>query len=244
MPTNKLLLDPLLRVGMHLRSSGLSKYVRNSAYALLSSAPTGGKHILPSLNYDYNALEPIISSETMMLHHTKHHNAYVTNLNTALQQLDAAVSHNNISTIISLQNAIKFNGGGHLNHILFWDNLTQPDSSSLTSDGPLIKAIESKFCSFDNMKQKLIQQTVAIQGSGWGWLGYNSKSKQLDIATTANQDPLQATTGLIPLLGIDVWEHAYYVDYRNVRPDYVNNVINRIVNWTVVEQRWKDAHES
>merc|ERR1712087_835346 len=124
-----------------------------SACALLSSAPNGGKHTLPNLPYDYNALEPTISSETMTLHYTKHHNTYVTNLNIALQELDSAVHNNEITQIISLQDAIKFNGGGHLNHILFWDNLT-PVSKSMKENGVLYSNIINSYGSVDEMKEQ------------------------------------------------------------------------------------------
>ena len=108
---------------MHLRSCELPKELSKMASSLLSSTPEGGKHVLPDLTYDYNALEPVISSETMTLHHSKHHNAYVTNLNTALEKLDTAVSSGDVAGIIGLQGALNLNGGGHLNHTLFWENL-------------------------------------------------------------------------------------------------------------------------
>lgn len=104
----------------------------------------------------------------------------------------------------------------------------------------LVKQIEQDFCSMEEMKKRLSEATVAIQGSGWGWLGYDQKTKSLRIATCANQDPLQATTGLIPLFGIDVWEHAYYLQYKNVRPDYVKAIFD-IVNWKDVNARFKTA---
>lgn len=103
-----------------------------------------------------------------------------------------------------------------------------------------MKKIETDFTSFDEMKKRLSESTIAIQGSGWGWLGYNQKDKKLQITTCANQDPLQATTGLIPLLGIDVWEHAYYLQYKNVRPDYVKAIFD-IINWNDVSARFKQA---
>jgi len=240
MSNKKLFLDPLTRISTHIRSSTLSHELKTSACALLSSTPTSGKHTLPNLPYDYNALEPTISSETMTLHHTKHHNTYVTNLNIALQELDLAVHNNEIMKIVSLQDAIKFNGGGHLNHILFWDNLT-PVSKSIKEYGVLNDTIVDSFGTVDKMKEQLVQKSVKLQGSGWGWLAFNSSNEKLEVTTTKNQDPLLATTGLIPLLGIDVWEHAYYVDYRNKRPDYINGLVNSIVNWDVVEKRLKDA---
>lgn len=154
-------------------------------------------------------------------------------MNAALEKLDAAMSSGDVSGIIALQGALKFNGGGHLNHTLFWENLT---SASTAPKGDLESAINESFGSFDKMKEELSAKTIAVQGSGWGWLGCNKATGRLEIATCANQDPLEATTGLVPLMGIDVWEHAYYVDYRNVRPDYVKAIWN-VINWDVVGQR-------
>jgi Fe-Mn family superoxide dismutase len=169
----------------------------------------------------------------MTIHHTKHHNTYVTNLNVGMEKLDAAVSAGDVSGIIALQGALKFNGGGHLNHTLFWENL----SPEKTAPGTVLEAsIKESFGDMEAMKAELSAKTIAIQGSGWGWLAYNASTGRLEVATCANQDPLQATTGLVPLMGIDVWEHAYYVDYRNVRPDYVKAIWD-ILNWKVVEER-------
>ncbi|CAG7725261.1 unnamed protein product [Allacma fusca] len=196
------------------------------------------KHTLPDLPYDYNALEPVISAEIMQIHHSKHHNTYVTNLNVAEEKLAEAKAKNDISAIIGLQSALKFNGGGHINHSIFWQNLCPKGSGEPT--GELLEAIKRDFGSFENLKTRLSNATVAVQGSGWGWLGYNKTSKRLEIATCANQDPLEATTGLVPLFGIDVWEHAYYLQYKNVRPDYVKNIFN-IANWNDVSQRLSKA---
>eukprot|EP00977_Amphora_coffeiformis_P023940 scaffold14763_cov137-Amphora_coffeaeformis.AAC.2 len=204
----KKVLDAALRAAVNVRSSALPSELSKTSAALFS-AYGGAQHALPDLAYDYDALQPAISQETMTLHHSKHHNTYVTNLNAGLEKLDAAMTANNVSAIIGLQGALKFNGGGHLNHTLFWENLT-PDE---TAPGPeTTKAIAEAFGSLDALKADMSAKTVAVQGSGWGWLGYNAATKRLEIATCANQDPLQATTGLVPLLGIDVWEHAYYVD--------------------------------
>jgi superoxide dismutase, Fe-Mn family len=135
----------------------------------------------------------------MTIHHTKHHNTYVTNLNATLEKLDAALSANSVSTLISLQGALKFNGGGHLNHSLFWENLAPPASTS--TPGPkLAAAITESFGSFDKLKAELSAKSIAVQGSGWGWLGYNPATSRLEVATCANQDPLHATTGLVPLM--------------------------------------------
>jgi Fe-Mn family superoxide dismutase len=143
----------------------------------------------------------------MTLHHTKHHNAYVTNLNVALEKLDAAIAKGDVSAIIALEPAIRFNGGGHVNHALFWENLCSKESphATLKSDGQLTNLINVCYDDVDQMKKTLTDMTVAIQGSGWGWLGYNTKSGAVECTTRPNQDPLEATSGLIPLLGIDVW---------------------------------------
>jgi len=234
--TSKIIVNSALKAASNLRSEILPRDVSKLATAMLSSAPSGGKHTLPDLPYDYNALEPVISTETMTLHHSKHHNTYVTNLNVALEKLDTAVTQGDVSGIIALEGALKFNGGGHLNHTLFWDNMCPKDKSEL-KDGPLKSEIETTFGGVEKLKADLSAMTIGVQGSGWGWLGYNPKNGGIECATRANQDPLEATTGLVPLLGIDVWEHAYYVDYRNVRPDYVGAIWD-IINWDVVEQRY------
>nr|QED22039.1 manganese superoxide dismutase [Cristaria plicata] len=192
------------------------------------------KHTLPDLPYDYNALEPYISAEIMKLHHQKHHNAYVTNLNVAEEKLAEALAKKNLSQVISLQPALKFNGGGHINHSLFWEVLCPTGGGE--PKGDLMDIIRRDFGLFENMKNELINRSVAIQGSGWGWLGYNPVTGRLRINTIANQDPLEPTTGLIPLFGIDVWEHAYYLQYKNVRADYVKAIFN-VANWENVTKR-------
>ena len=208
--------------------------------ASVSVAPARKAHTLPDLPYDYGALEPVISAEIMQLHHSKHHQTYVNNLNVAEEKLAEAVAKSDTSTIISLQGALKFNGGGHINHSIFWANLCPGGSGE--PEGDLMAAIQRDFGSFEAMKQRLSAATVAVQGSGWGWLGYDPAASQLRVATCANQDPLQATTGLVPLFGIDVWEHAYYLQYKNVRPDYVN-AIYKVANWKDVADRLAAAQK-
>nr|QFZ96018.1 Mn superoxide dismutase [Oxya chinensis] len=216
------------------RRSALT-FIRCNANVM--SAEKREKHTLPDLPYDYNALEPVISAEIMKLHHSKHHATYVNNLNVAEEKLQEAKSKNDISTIISLAPALKFNGGGHINHTIFWQNLSPCGGSA---EGELLEAIKRDFGSLENMKTKLSAAAVGVQGSGWGWLGYNKETQKLQLAACANQDPLQATTGLIPLFGIDVWEHAYYLQYKNVRPDYVKAIFD-IVNWKDVSERYAKA---
>nr|CAR82602.1 mitochondrial manganese superoxide dismutase [Xantho poressa] len=195
------------------------------------------KHTLPDLPYDYGALEPTISAEIMQLHHSKHHQTYVNNLNVAEEKLAEAKAKGDVSTVIALAPAIKFNGGGHINHSIFWQNMS-PDGGE--PEGELLAAINRDFGSVENMKNQLSAQTVAVQGSGWGWLGYNKQKGTLQIAACPNQDPLEATTGLVPLFGIDVWEHAYYLQYKNVRPDYVKAIWN-VANWKDIGARFTAA---
>lgn len=195
---------------------------------------------LPELPYDFNALEPVISAEIMTLHYTKHHATYVTNLNKAMEQLAEAEQKNDLPAQIALQSAIKFNGGGDINHSIFWTNLAPVNKGGGTPpQGSLAKAIERDFGSLDKLTELLSAKATAIQGSGWGWLGYNKTNGHLEVATCENQDPL-IIKGLVPLLGIDVWEHAYYLQYKNVRADYVK-AIWKIINWKNVSERYEKA---
>ncbi|MEX1012979.1 MAG: Fe-Mn family superoxide dismutase [Waddliaceae bacterium] len=198
------------------------------------------KFELPTLKYDLNALEPVISGEIMDLHYNKHHKTYVEKLNAALEQLDEAIASENLPKQIQLQSAIKFNGGGHINHSLFWENLApESEDGGVAPTGDLAKAIDETFGSLDQFISKFNDVTAPVQGSGWGWLGYNKEKKRIEIATCQNQDPL-AVTGLVPLLGIDVWEHAYYLQYKNARPEYLK-AIWKVINWKTVELRYAQA---
>nr|QWV59549.1 Mn superoxide dismutase [Lasioderma serricorne] len=192
-------------------------------------------HTLPDLPYPYEALEPIISRDIMYLHHAKHHNAYISNLNVAEDKMRSAIEKDDVSAMIAVQPALKFNGGGHLNHSIFWQNLSPTETQP---GDKFCRAMINDFGSLAQFKKDFAAATIAIQGSGWGWLGLDPQSGYMRIATCANQDPLQATTGLIPLLGIDVWEHAYYLQYKNVRADYVNCIMD-IINWQDVSSRWE-----
>lgn len=193
---------------------------------------------LPELPYELNALEPVISAEIMNLHYHKHHQTYVNNLNAALKELADAESGNDLTKIISLQQAIKFNGGGHLNHSIFWTNLApKGKGGGEPPKGELADALKTQFGSLESFIEKFNAATVAIQGSGWGWLGYCTKNNRLVFDTCPNQDPL---TKLVPLLGIDVWEHAYYLQYKNARADYLKAIWS-IVNWENVSERYAAA---
>ncbi len=171
------------------------------------------KFTLPDLSYGYGELEPVISGTIMQLHHSKHHAAYVTNLNIAAAKLEEALHKNDVTGIVAAQQAIKFNGGGHVNHTIFWKNLAPPSKGGgEPPTGELKTLIDSQYGNLDNLIAKMSTATVAVQGSGWGWLGYDKVNNKLSVVATTNQDPLEASVGLVPLLGIDVWEHAYYLD--------------------------------
>ncbi|XP_078160303.1 superoxide dismutase [Mn] 3.1, mitochondrial-like [Carex rostrata] len=187
---------------------------------------------LPPLPYEYDALEPVISGEIMRLHHLKHHQTYVTNYNKALELLDPAMEKGDASAVVGLESAIKFNGGGHVNHSIFWKNL-KPISAGggEPSHGKLGWQIDTDFGSFEALILKMNAEGAALQGSGWVWLAFDKELKRLIVDTTANQDPLVTSGGtLVPLLGIDVWEHAYYPQYKNLKADYLKNIW-KVINW-------------
>eukprot|EP00879_Flechtneria_rotunda_P001586 GHRR01001745.1.p1 GENE.GHRR01001745.1~~GHRR01001745.1.p1 ORF type:complete len:264 (+),score=77.91 GHRR01001745.1:89-793(+) len=212
----------------------------NALQSAIQFSTVGGvaAYKLPNLPYSYDALEPVINGEIMELHHSKHHATYVTNLNKALEQYAEAESKRDLPKVISLQSAINFNGGGHINHDIFWTNLA-PEKDAAPPSGELLDAINAKWGSLDNFRSSFNTTTAAVQGSGWGWLAYHKGNKALEIVTTANQDPV-AAKGYVPLLGVDVWEHAYYLQYKNVRPDYLKNIW-RVINWDNVAQRYAEA---
>jgi superoxide dismutase, Fe-Mn family len=217
----------------------LSRNLLKATQATRSATRAMSSMKLPDLPYDFGDLEPVISAQIMELHHQKHHNAYVTNGNIALEKLQESLHKGDNAGVISAQQAIRFNCGGHINHSIFWKNLCNPKDSYL-EDGELKTMIESQWGDVETMQNTMSAATVGVQGSGWGWLGYDKTNNKLAIATTPNQDPLQPTTGLVPLFGIDVWEHAYYLDYKNVRPDYVKEIW-KAVNWKDVAANLKDA---
>jgi Fe-Mn family superoxide dismutase len=196
---------------------------------------------LPSLPYAFNALEPHIDGRTMEIHHGKHHAAYVTNLNAAIANTDAdKMSIEDICKNISkYAPAVRNNGGGHYNHSLFWSLMT-PGGNKAPS-GPLADAISSSFGNFDEFKSKFATAGATRFGSGWAWLIV--KDGKLAIGSTPNQDnPLMDVSDVkgTPILGLDVWEHAYYLNYQNRRPDYITAWWN-VVNWDEVGKRFAAA---
>lgn len=199
-------------------------------------------YTLPDLPYAYDALEPHIDVETMHLHHDKHHNTYVTNLNAAIEK-HPELGEKDIDDLIAdlanvpedIRTAVRNNGGGHANHAFFWEIMAPNAGGEPT--GAIKEAIDAKFGSFDKFKEEFTAAAVGRFGSGWAWLVVNNG--ELEVMSTPNQDsPL--TEGKTPVLGIDVWEHAYYKKYSNVRPDYIKAFWN-VVNWDEVNKRYEAA---
>lgn len=197
--------------------------------------------ILPELPYAYDALEPYIDAETMTLHHDKHHATYVANANAALEKYpelgdDLEVILADVDKIpADIRQAVINNGGGALNHSLFWEFLS-PEKQEPTAD--VLAAIETAFGSFDNFKAEFTKAATTRFGSGWAWLVVNKEGK-LEVTSTANQDnPI--SEGKKPILALDVWEHAYYLKYRNVRPDYIKAFFD-IINWSKVAELYQAA---
>ena len=209
------------------------------APAMAAPAPTG-PYTLPPLPYAYDALEPHIDAQTMQIHHDKHHQAYVTNLNKAVAGHSELVGMSvedlirNLAIVpAAIRAAVQNNGGGHYNHTLFWQMMRKEDGGK--PHGDIAAAIEEKFNGFDGFKTALAAAATGRFGSGWAWL-VAGPDKKLAIESTANQDsPLSA--GKTPLLGIDVWEHAYYLKYQNRRPDYITAWFN-VINWDFVGERY------
>ncbi|MGE3165356.1 MAG: superoxide dismutase [Planctomycetota bacterium] len=194
-------------------------------------------HQLPDLPYDYSALEPHIDAQTMQIHHGRHHQAYVNNLNAAEEQLAAALEKGDYQTAVKLTGAVNFNGGGHANHSLFWKTMSPKGGGN--PSGELAGALDAAFGTFARFQEAFSAQSVAIQGSGWGWLCFDPTSRALVIQATGNQDnPVKL--GLKPILGLDVWEHAYYLRYQNKRPDYVKAWWN-VVDWAQVADNFAKA---
>ncbi|BGP38608.1 Superoxide dismutase [Mn], mitochondrial [Rhodotorula kratochvilovae] len=195
--------------------------------------------VLPALPYAYEALEPAVSRTIMELHPSKHHATYVANFNKATEDMQAAAQAQDIKKQIALQAAIKFNGGGHINHSLFWENLapTSNGGGAFPSSGPLAEQVQKDFGGLDGLKKAVNAAALGIQGSGWAWLGYNPTTKKLEAVATANQDPL---LGYVPLVGIDMWEHAFYLDYKNVKASYLD-AIWTVINWAEAEKRLASA---
>jgi superoxide dismutase, Fe-Mn family len=195
---------------------------------------------LPELPYEFSALEPFISEQIMRLHYTKHHGGYVANLNAALEKYQKAEKDCNLPEMLALQKSLKFNGGGHINHSIFWTILAPcKQGGGELPKGELLNAIVSDFESTERLIEIISNKANTLQGSGWACLGFDKTKKKLVTTTSPNQDPL-ILQGLIPLLLIDVWEHAYYLQYQNLRAEYIKNIW-KIINWHNVEDRFLKA---
>ncbi|WP_417584016.1 superoxide dismutase [Nitrincola sp.] len=200
-------------------------------------------YTLPPLPYGYAELEPHIDTMTMEIHHTRHHQTYVNGLNAAVANTDYA--QDSLEDLLrkcntlpeAIQNAVRNHGGGHANHSLFWQVMS-PQGGGMPTGG-LLTAINAAFGSYEQFKQRFIDAAVKRFGSGWAWLVVNPETNRLEVTSSANQDsPLM--DHLIPILGLDVWEHAYYLKYQNKRPEYIAAFFN-VVNWQQVEQFYQEA---
>lgn len=197
---------------------------------------------LPKLKYAYDALEPNIDARTMEIHYTKHHQGYTNNLNSAIAgtDLDGKTIENILINLDMENKAVRNNGGGYYNHSMFWEVMNPEGKGRLS--GALKDAIEAKYKSFDAFKDEFSKAAATRFGSGWAWLCVH-KGGKVEICSTPNQDnPLMPGTGCggTPILGLDVWEHAYYLNYQNRRPDYINAFFN-VINWNEVERRYAEA---
>jgi Fe-Mn family superoxide dismutase len=197
------------------------------------------EYTLPELAYDYSALAPSISGTIMELHHSKHHQAYVTGANTALAQLAEARDAGALANVNKLEKDLAFNLGGHVNHSIFWTNLSPNGGDKPV--GELAAAIDDNFGSFDKFQAHFTAAALGVQGSGWAVLAWDSIGERLIIQQFFDQQGNFAA-GTVPVLMLDVWEHAYYLDYRNVRADYVKAFWN-IANWANVQERFAVARE-
>ncbi|RYP76807.1 hypothetical protein DL771_001543 [Monosporascus sp. 5C6A] len=229
----------LFRAAPSVRAALRAGSVKSRVAPLAGTAFTRGKATLPDLPYDYGELEPHISGKIMEIHHKGHHQTYVNNLNQALEQICEAKEQNKEMAAAALSSALNFNGGGHTNHTLFWENLA-PNSKGGGGEpaGALKSAIEKDFGSFDTFKKHMNTALAGIQGSGWAWLVKDKTAGTLQVVTRANQDPVVGN--LAPLLGIDAWEHAYYLQYQNRKAEYFSAIWN-VINWSTVAKRMEKA---
>jgi Fe-Mn family superoxide dismutase len=195
---------------------------------------------LPDLPYDYAALEPHYQAENLQIHHDKHHAAYVTGANTTVEKLEEARAKEDFGGLVGLEKTLAFNVSGHVLHSMFWKNLS-PDGGDRPT-GELAAAIDEHFGSFEAFQGQLGQAAVLVQGSGWGALAWEPLGKRLVVEQVYDHQANLAHGG-VPLLVFDVWEHAYYLQYRNVRADFVKALWN-IVNWADVSERFTKAQQS
>jgi Fe-Mn family superoxide dismutase len=203
---------------------------------VLAGAYKDGKYALPDLPYPYNALEPVVSEQTLHLHHDKHHAGYVNGLNAALDKLQAARKSGDFANVRALSRDMAFNGSGHVLHTLFWHSM-KPGGSKI--QGEFAKAVEASFGSQDAMIKQFAQATKDVEASGWGILAYAMTGDHLLVMQAERHEDL-AIWGVIPLLACDVWEHAYYLQYQNRRPEWVDSFL-KIANWDFAAHRYMAA---
>eukprot|EP01022_Parablepharisma_sp_SALTPOND_P004715 TRINITY_DN120824_c0_g1_i1.p2 TRINITY_DN120824_c0_g1~~TRINITY_DN120824_c0_g1_i1.p2 ORF type:complete len:241 (+),score=27.35 TRINITY_DN120824_c0_g1_i1:165-887(+) len=202
------------------------------------------KYALPKLAYEFSALEPVLSRTLVDIHYNKHHLNYVNTLNAAMEQYNEAIAKNDLPKIVALQPTIAFNGGSHINHSLYWENLAPAATigGKLPPAGsPLHERIVQDWGSFDKMMEYFVKRTTGIKGSGWGWLVLDKITKKTSFMETHDQDAVEMVSpDKAPLLGVDIWEHAFYLDYKNVKAEYMKNIW-KIINWEVVQKRYAAA---
>ncbi|KAI1134322.1 manganese and iron superoxide dismutase [Hypoxylon sp. FL0543] len=229
----------LFRTAPAMRAALRASSVKTGAAALGSTSFTRGKATLPDLSYDYGALEPYISGKIMELHHKGHHQTYVNGLNSALETIEEAKAKGDFNAAAAAAPLLNFNGGGHKNHTLFWENLAPHNKGGGGEpEGPLKSAIDKNFGSFNTLQQQINTALAGIQGSGWAWLVKDKTAGTLQVVTRPNQDPV--TGNFVPLLGIDAWEHAYYLQYQNRKAEYFKAIWN-VINWDTVAKRLEKA---
>ncbi|CAG82903.1 YALI0B08921p [Yarrowia lipolytica CLIB122] len=194
--------------------------------------------VLPKLDYDFGALEPFVAGQINEIHYTKHHQTYVNSFNAASEQLASAEKDGDLKKIVELQNLINFHGGGHINHSLWWKNLApkgQGGGELPSPDSPLGKAIKEQWGDANKLIETTNAALAGVQGSGWAWIVKNKLTGDIEVITKQNQDPVAGNH--IPLVGIDAWEHAYYLQYKNVKADYFKAIWN-VINWQEAEKRF------
>jgi superoxide dismutase, Fe-Mn family len=209
----------------------------NTLYLIDTLTDATGKYILPPLPYKYDALEPAIDKETVTLHHDKHHDSYVKGANAAQDGLQKARDAGDFALVKHFSRELAFHGSGHILHTMYWSNMTAPNQAAPKTD--LAKAIDATFGSYEKMKSQLTAATAAVEASGWGILAYQVSTKKLDILQCEKHQDL-TLWGAIPLLVIDVWEHAYYLKYQNKRADYIKNFFT-VINWENISERFDAA---
>ena len=209
--------------------------------AALGFDSSSKRYVLPDLPYAHDALEPVIDEQTMQIHHGKHHAGYVKGLNNALDQLDKIRWSDGDSGLIQhWQRQLSFHMGGHINHTLFWAGMKpESEGGGGKPTGNLLAQITNDFGTYTKFVEHFTLAATKVEGSGWGWLVYEPASNRLMITQMQNQQDMMFT-GAVPLLGVDVWEHAYYLKYQNKRADYVNAFM-RVVNWEEISKRFENA---